>query len=76
MGFGNGIGFSQDHAEKIFYTFTRLNAKVKYEGTGLGLALCKKIAERHHGDIHARGEKDKGATFIVLLPLRQEQPHI
>jgi len=67
----NGIGFSPEHAENIFNTFTRLNSKDKFEGTGLGLALCKKIVERHRGHIAAKGEKDKGATFTVLLPLRQ-----
>jgi len=69
----NGIGFSQEHAEKIFQTFTRLNSKDKFEGTGLGLALCKKIVERHHGRITAKGEKDKGAAFTVLLPLKSDQ---
>jgi PAS domain S-box-containing protein len=68
----NGIGFSQEYAEKIFNTFTRLNSKDKYEGTGLGLALCKKIVERHRGQISATAEKDKGAFFTVILPLRQD----
>jgi len=64
----NGIGFDQDHAEQIFTSFVRLNAKDKYEGSGLGLALCKKIIERHGGMITATGEKNKGATFHVILP--------
>lgn len=64
----NGIGFDEDHAEQIFVTFFRLNSKDKYEGTGLGLALCKKIVERHGGTIYARGQKDKGAQFVILLP--------
>jgi signal transduction histidine kinase len=72
----NGIGFNDEYAEKIFDTFTRLNSKDKYEGTGLGLALCKKIVERHHGRISAAGEKDKGASFTVLLPLRQVRPDV
>jgi PAS domain S-box-containing protein len=67
----NGIGFSQDQAERIFKTFTRLNAKDKYEGTGLGLALCKKIAERHNGAISAAGMEGMGAIFKVVLPLQQ-----
>jgi PAS domain S-box-containing protein len=67
----NGIGFSEEHRERIFNTFTRLNSKDKYEGTGLGLALCKKIVERHHGHIGATGEKGKGASFTILLPIRQ-----
>jgi light-regulated signal transduction histidine kinase (bacteriophytochrome) len=67
----NGIGFDQQYAEKIFNTFTRLNAKDKYEGTGLGLALCKKIVERHHGTISADGEKHQGARFTITLPMVQ-----
>lgn len=66
----NGIGFEQEQAEKIFTTFTRLNSKDKYEGTGLGLALCKKIVQRHNGFISARGEKGKGAEFTILLPIK------
>jgi PAS domain S-box-containing protein len=64
----NGIGFEQEYSEKIFHTFTRLNSKDKYEGTGLGLSLCKKIAELHGGSITAYGAKDKGATFAITLP--------
>jgi signal transduction histidine kinase len=68
----NGIGFSNEYAERIFETFLRLNTKDQYEGTGLGLALCKKIAERHGGTISAQGANDKGALFTVLLPLHQQ----
>lgn len=64
----NGIGFSQDQAERIFKSFTRLNARDKYEGTGLGLALCKKIVERHNGAISAAGMEGMGAIFKVVLP--------
>jgi signal transduction histidine kinase len=64
----NGIGFEQTYAEKIFESFLRLNSKDKYEGTGLGLALCKKIVERHHGFIRAYGTPNEGATFEVYLP--------
>lgn len=64
----NGIGFDQNEAERIFKTFTRLNSKDQYEGTGLGLALCKKIVERHHGIIYAEGRNDEGATFTIILP--------
>jgi len=67
----NGIGLDPDYSHKIFDAFTRLNTKDKYEGTGLGLALCKKIVERHHGTIIAEGEMGKGATFIIELPLKQ-----
>ncbi len=65
----NGIGFAQENAVLIFQTFSRLNPKDRYEGTGLGLALCKKIAERHGGLIEARGRPNEGATFIVTLPV-------
>jgi light-regulated signal transduction histidine kinase (bacteriophytochrome) len=67
----NGIGFDQSHAEKIFNPFTRLHSKDKYEGTGLGLALCKKIVQRHHGIISATGKRDVGAVFSILLPEKQ-----
>ena len=64
----NGIGFSDREAERIFGTFTRLHPKDKYEGTGLGLALCKKIAERHGGCISAKGVEGSGAEFRIILP--------
>lgn len=67
----NGIGFEQEYAQKIFDTFTRLHSKDKFEGTGLGLSLCKKIVERYKGTIEAFGKKDTGATFIINLPNRQ-----
>lgn len=67
----NGIGFEQEDADKIFDAFTRLNSKDKYEGTGLGLALCKKIVERHHGSISATSEEGKGSVFTIILPLTQ-----
>lgn len=64
----NGIGFSPAYKDKIFQTFSRLNSKDKYEGTGLGLALCKKIVERHEGAIWAESEEGEGASFIMVLP--------
>jgi light-regulated signal transduction histidine kinase (bacteriophytochrome) len=72
----NGIGFDQENSEKIFNTFTRLHSKDKYEGTGLGLALCKKIVQRHHGIISANGCKNVGAEFIILLPEKQTSSQI
>ena len=72
----NGIGFAPDHADRIFETFTRLNSKDSYEGTGLGLSLCKKIVERHDGKISAAGNPDKGATFVITLPLHQKEKDI
>ena len=65
----NGIGFNNSYAEKIFDTFSRLNSKDMYEGTGLGLALCKKIVERHNGKIFASGKENIGAVFTTCLPL-------
>ena len=65
----NGIGFSNESVSKMFDPFVRLNAKDKYEGTGLGLALCKSIVEKHNGLISATGVKDQGAEFTILLPL-------
>jgi signal transduction histidine kinase len=72
----NGIGFDQQHAMTIFDTFARLNSKDKYEGTGLGLSLCKKIVERHHGTITAMGTKNRGAVFTIKLPLKQTEKTI
>jgi len=65
----NGIGFRPEQSQTIFNTFTRLNAADKYEGSGIGLALCKKIIERYHGTISAEGEPGVGATFTILLPI-------
>lgn len=64
----NGIGFEADEAEKIFQTFARLHPKDLYDGTGLGLSLCRKIVERHGGTISASSEMDKGSEFTILLP--------
>jgi len=65
----NGIGFSQEHAENIFNPFVRLHGRGEFEGTGIGLAIVKKIVERHNGIIEARSEPGKGSTFIISLPL-------
>jgi len=66
----NGIGFDEQYKEKIFQIFQRLEGR-KYEGSGIGLAICKRIATMHGGDIDANAILDKGAVFIVTLPLRQ-----
>jgi signal transduction histidine kinase len=68
----NGIGFEQEYAEQIFSIFQRLHRKTEYTGTGIGLAMCKKIAENHHGDIYASGVPGRGATFHIILPEKQE----
>ena len=65
----NGIGFDQKYAEQIFRMFTRLHQRNEVEGTGIGLALCKKIVEEHNGFISARSKENEGSTFIVSLPL-------
>lgn len=65
----NGIGFEQKYASQIFTIFKRLNAKETFEGTGIGLALCKKIVDNHHGLISAESEPGKGTSFKVILPV-------
>jgi len=69
----NGIGFDQKYAEQIFDMFRRLHSSAEYEGTGIGLALCKKIVEMHKGFISALGRPGEGAVFIVSLPLSGAQ---
>jgi len=64
----NGIGFEQKHAEQIFGVFERLHGRSRYEGTGIGLAVCEKIVLRHRGTIKAIGTPGEGACFIVTLP--------
>ena len=65
----NGIGFDQQYNTKIFEVFQRLHGREKYNGTGIGLAIVKKIVENHNGYITAKGEPGKGATFDIYLPL-------
>lgn len=64
----NGIGFDAEYKERIFQVFQRLNTESEYAGTGIGLAIVKKIVENHKGMITASGEKDKGATFDIYIP--------
>lgn len=65
----NGIGFEQKYADQVFVVFKRLNNRQLYSGTGIGLALCKKIVERHGGTISASSEPGKGTAFTILLPV-------
>lgn len=64
----NGIGFNQANAHQIFDIFQRLHGKSDYAGTGIGLAMCKKIAQNHHGDIYAESAPGKGSAFHLILP--------
>jgi PAS domain S-box-containing protein len=64
----NGIGFDQVYADQIFTMFRRLHSHYEYPGTGIGLALCKKIVENHHGFIFASGRAGRGASFTIYLP--------
>jgi len=65
----NGIGFLPEHADRIFGTLERLHGKSAYEGTGVGLAICKRIVERHGGNIRALSSPGAGATFLIELPV-------
>jgi signal transduction histidine kinase len=69
----NGIGFDPRYSERIFKIFERLHGRGTYPGTGIGLAMCRKIVERHGGSIVAAGKPDEGAVFTVKLPLHQRE---
>ncbi len=70
----NGIGFYQEFSERIFIIFQRLHSKNEYSGTGIGLALCRKITDNHKGLIYAESQEGKGATFHVVLPSKIAYP--
>ncbi len=69
----NGIGFENQYAERIFEIFQRLNGRTEFEGTGIGLAICKRIVTNHHGNIYAKGEPNAGSVFVIELPLTQPE---
>lgn len=68
----NGIGFDEKYLDRIFIVFQRLHGRGEYEGTGIGLAVVRKIVERHRGTITARSTVGNGSTFLVTLPIRQQ----
>lgn len=70
----NGIGFDNAYKDQIFKIFHRLHGRLEYEGTGIGLATCRKIVERHHGLVDADGRPNEGATFTITLPVKQSRP--
>lgn len=70
----NGIGFEEQYLDKIFTLFQRLHGKDEYSGTGIGLAIVKKIVDKHNGILTARSGEGEGASFIMVLPLKQSQP--
>jgi len=70
----NGIGFNEIYLDKIFTIFQRLHGRGEYEGTGIGLAIVKKIVEKHNGLLTAKSKEGVGTTFILVLPVEQSQP--
>jgi light-regulated signal transduction histidine kinase (bacteriophytochrome) len=71
----NGIGFDEKYSERIFNPFQRLHGRSAYEGVGMGLAICRKIAERHSGSISAKSTPGAGSIFTVTLPVKQSSEH-
>jgi signal transduction histidine kinase len=67
----NGIGFEEEYAGKIFQIFQRLHGKSEFPGSGIGLAICKKIVENHNGVIFTKSELGKGTSFTIILPVKQ-----
>ena len=70
----NGIGFEEQYLDKIFAVFQRLHGRGEFEGTGVGLAVCRRITDRHGGLITAQSKPGEGAIFVVVLPLDHVKP--
>jgi PAS domain S-box-containing protein len=70
----NGIGFEEKYLDRIFAVFQRLHGRQEYEGTGIGLAVCRRIVDRHGGTITAKSRTGEGATFVVMLPVEHQHP--
>ncbi len=69
----NGIGFDEKYLDRIFIIFQRLHSRTAYDGTGIGLALCRKIVENHGGTITAQSQPGEGATFVVVMPVNKTE---
>ena len=72
----NGIGFDAHHATSIFDVFKRLHGRSEYDGSGIGLAICRRIAERHNGRISSIGCPGEGAEFRISLPIQQANQEV
>ncbi len=72
----NGIGFDEKYKERIFKPFKRLHGKDEFSGTGIGLAICKKIVVSHEGSIEVKSKVNEGTTFIINLPIKQSSEKI